>query len=253
MYSTQHRPSGRQDFQGTDRLKFTVAEQHAIRAAEQAEGYETQRPAVFSSLFDLVGEQLVIAVVGAADFVLRMMLLSLAFAFLLGVVVAFIQVAPSPSSNERTEAQRAQAQAQPQPPGNAPATQSEFRIEGRNPDTPAQRDIGALPESEPPAGSQAENVAKAEIVRLREPARYEGRWTAIEAERETLLFEDPRFDSSVLRRIASRSHYYALDTHRECGGAEGLTWKLAVVELPTVEFFQGFVCTPEQRSGAERK
>lgn len=262
MYSTEHRPSRPQDFQGTDSLTFTPAEQQAIRAAEQAEGHETQRSVIVDSLIDLAAA-VVFAVHDSPGRAARIIALFFGFVFLLGVLGLAILLAPSPSSNGRTETQRAQAQAQSQAYeyrsqerpllGNTLPTQSDSRIEGRHLDMSAQEDIGALRESEPPAQSWPENVAKAEKVYQRELARlrHEGHWAAVEAESETRLYEEPSLNSSVLRHIASRSHYWANDTHRECDAAEGLTWKIAVVESPTVEFFRGFVCTPGERSGAE--
>ena len=263
MYSTEHRPSRPQDFQGTDSLTFTPAEQQAIRAAEQAEGHETQRSVIVDSLIDLAAA-VVFAVHDSPGRAARIIALFFGFVFLLGVLGLAILLAPSPSSNGRTETQRAQAQAQSQAYeyrsqerpllGNTLPTQSDSRIEGRHLDMSAQEDIGALRESEPPAQSWPENVAKAEKVYQRELARlrHEGHWAAVEAESETRLYEEPSLNSSVLRHIASRSHYWANDTHRECDVAESLTWKIAVVESPTVESFQGFVCTPGQPSGAEK-
>ncbi|MGH9680394.1 MAG: hypothetical protein ACRD4Y_10630, partial [Candidatus Acidiferrales bacterium] len=70
-------------------------------------------------------------------------------------------------------------------------------------------------------------------------------WTEVEAENETLLLEEPRFDAPLLARIAPGIHYSAIDTYLPCSQIVDLTWKFARFRVGSQSNL-GFVCTPKQ-------
>lgn len=262
-------------FRGTDRLKFTANEQDLIRSAEQAQGYRRDHPSgsdfarllvrilvwALSSMFMAV---FIVAGIGSSHGTL-----SRALGVLIQGPAAEVNASPSVKDGRAPTIPERQGMDH-QPAGNAGTGQAAPTasppegevVAGTLGDQASESEATALESS--PRGQTPEQVEGERriefatmdeaVVSIKERGhmdefvmRFQQQvWTGVEAEKETLLLEGPRFDAPILGRLAPGVRYSVIDTQLQCSQLADLTWKVARIRVTSSQSNEGLVCTPKQ-------